>query len=254
MTSDRCENDDDEENASVAYVKQAPASLWSGLAGPFSSHPRGNLLCLPSFAPAVLPNTSFQIFDTSPSLAVNTVAKYRAVVTPIERCTRTHGGERLSIRPAMTHHRHRREGIESGVRISAPPALQGREGSLAAPPRYYYTTEPAGKGPWQWETVLKGRGIDLASTLGSDPIPWLWLSRFFSFVYIRYIYIYIIQLHIIKYNNRKHWLTNNLRYCTFKDCCYCDDHKFIRRCETFEIKRRRFGSATARGREFRQSR
>jgi len=34
--------------------------------------------------------TSFQIFDTSPSLAADTVAKYRAVATPIERCRYMH--------------------------------------------------------------------------------------------------------------------------------------------------------------------
>lgn len=58
--------------------------------------------------------------------------------------------------------------VESGARSSAPPPLQGREGSPAAPlGYYYYSTEPAGKDPWQWETIQKGRRIGLASTLGS---------------------------------------------------------------------------------------
>lgn len=102
MTSDRRKNDDDEESASVAYVKQAPASLWSGLAQSaiLLVPKREPLLCLTflrPFAPAVPPNTSFQIFDTSPSLAV--VAKYRAVATPIERFThRTRSGSRFGQR------------------------------------------------------------------------------------------------------------------------------------------------------------
>jgi len=170
-TIHRCKNDDDEENASTAYVKATSTCLIvkrsAILLVPTREPPLLTNLPSPPFAPAVPLNTSFQIFDTSPSLAADTVAKYRAVATPIERCIYKYTHQKTTIDSAPRDHASSSWKVESGARFS--PSLQGREGSSAAPSRrYYYSTEPAGENPWQYGRQSgKGRGIDLASTLRS---------------------------------------------------------------------------------------